>query len=66
MLATGYSCRSQAALVDGVALRHPVQAILDAVRHPVVTGAKPRTLPPDAKPTGLHQTLVDAEADQMG
>jgi Fe-S oxidoreductase len=66
LLATGYSCRSQVKLVDGVQLQHPVQAILDAVRHPVINGANPRALPPDAKHAGLHQTLVDAEADQMG
>ena len=27
LLATGYSCRSQAALIDGVKLLHPVQAL---------------------------------------
>lgn len=32
LLADGYSCRSQAELVDGVRLRHPVQALLDHVR----------------------------------
>ncbi|MCJ2092574.1 FAD-binding oxidoreductase [Methylobacterium sp. J-072] len=32
LLADGYSCRSQAKLVDGVRLRHPVQALLDHVR----------------------------------
>ncbi len=31
LLADGYSCRSQAKLVDGVRLRHPVQALLDHV-----------------------------------
>jgi len=31
-LATGYSCRAQAALVDGVRLRHPVQALLAHLR----------------------------------
>ena len=66
LLATGYSCRSQVKLVDGVQLRHPVQAILGAVREPAKTGAKPRTIPREAKHAGLHQTLVDAEADQMG
>ena len=30
------------------------------------TGAKPRAIPPEAKHAGLHQTLADAEADQMG
>ena len=32
LLADGYSCRSQAESVDGVRLRHPVQALLDHVR----------------------------------
>jgi Fe-S oxidoreductase len=27
LLATGYSCRSQAKLIDGIALRHPVEAL---------------------------------------
>ncbi|MCR0981160.1 D-2-hydroxyglutarate dehydrogenase YdiJ [Roseomonas populi] len=32
LLATGYSCRSQAKRLDGVALRHPAQALLAAIR----------------------------------
>jgi Fe-S oxidoreductase len=32
LLADGYSCRSQAKLIDGVRLLHPVQALLAAVR----------------------------------
>ncbi|MGU3657249.1 MULTISPECIES: FAD-binding and (Fe-S)-binding domain-containing protein [unclassified Methylobacterium] len=32
LLADGYSCRSQATLVDGVRLRHPAQALLEHVR----------------------------------
>ncbi|SDA16837.1 FAD/FMN-containing dehydrogenase [Methylobacterium sp. UNC378MF] len=32
LLADGYSCRSQAKLIDGVRLRHPAQALLDHVR----------------------------------
>jgi len=31
-LATGYSCRSQAEVVDGLRIRHPVQALLQALR----------------------------------
>ena len=31
LLATGYSCRSQAKLVDGIALPHPVQALRRAL-----------------------------------
>src|SRR5919205_1064650 len=32
LLADGYSCRSQAKLIDGVKLPHPVQALLAAIR----------------------------------
>ena len=32
LLATGYSCRSQAKRLDGVALPHPAQALLRALR----------------------------------
>ncbi|MDP4021355.1 FAD-binding and (Fe-S)-binding domain-containing protein [Methylobacterium sp. NEAU 140] len=38
LLADGYSCRSQVKLVDGVRLRHPVQALLAHVR---AAGAAP-------------------------
>jgi Fe-S oxidoreductase len=40
LLADGYSCRSQAKLVDGVRLRHPAQVLLDHVRRSAV-GAAP-------------------------
>ena len=40
LLADGYSCRSQAKLVDGIRLRHPVRALLDHVRTSAV--AAPR------------------------
>jgi len=40
LLADGYSCRSQAKLIDGVRLRHPVRALLDHVRASAV--AAPR------------------------
>jgi len=40
LLADGYSCRSQVKLVDGVRLRHPIQALLDHVRTSAV-GAAP-------------------------
>ncbi|MCJ2066753.1 FAD-binding oxidoreductase [Methylobacterium sp. J-088] len=39
LLADGYSCRSQAKLVDGVRLRHPAQALLEHIRSEV--GAAP-------------------------
>ena len=31
-LATGYSCRSQAKIVDGVRIPHPAQVLLDVLR----------------------------------
>ena len=45
LLATGYSCRSQVKLVDGVELRHPVQAILGAVREPAKYWGKAQGYP---------------------
>jgi hypothetical protein len=32
LLGTGYSCRSQVALIDGVTLLHPIQALLGDLR----------------------------------
>jgi Fe-S oxidoreductase len=66
LLADGYSCRSQAKLIDGVKLPHPLQALLAVIRHPAATGTQPQAPPRDAKTAGLHQTPVDAEAAQMG
>jgi (R)-2-hydroxyglutarate dehydrogenase len=31
LLATGYSCRSQAKIIDGIALRHPVEVLRTAI-----------------------------------
>ena len=31
LLATGYSCRSQAKIIDGIALRHPVEVLRGAI-----------------------------------
>jgi Fe-S oxidoreductase len=66
LLADGYSCRSQAKLVDGVKLAHPVQALLAAIRRPAATAARPEAAPRGAEAAGLRQTPVDAEAAQMG
>jgi hypothetical protein len=66
LLADGYSCRSQAKLVDGVKLAHPVQVLLAAIRSPAATAARPEAAPRGAETAGLHQTPVDAEAAQMG
>jgi Fe-S oxidoreductase len=40
LLATGYSCRSQVKLIEGVALRHPIQMLLARLKGPIE--AKPR------------------------
>ena len=66
LLADGYSCRSQAKLIDGVDLPHPLQALLAVIRHPAATGTRAQAPRRDAKTAGLHQTPVDAEAAQMG
>ncbi|MBI0432690.1 FAD-binding and (Fe-S)-binding domain-containing protein [Roseomonas sp. KE0001] len=42
LLASGYSCRSQVKRLDGVTLRHPVQALLLRLRE---APARPATLP---------------------
>jgi Fe-S oxidoreductase len=44
LVATGYSCRCQAALVDGIDLSHPIQVLLARVR-------AARAVPADASPT---------------
>jgi FAD/FMN-containing dehydrogenase/Fe-S oxidoreductase len=66
LLADGYSCRSQAKLIDGVRLLHPVQALLAAVRNPITVDSRAEPTSRDADSAGLHQTPVDAEAAQMG
>ena len=66
LLADGYSCRSQAKLIDGVKLLHPVQALLAAIRRPAAMAARPEAAPRGAETAGLHQTPFDAEAAQMG
>ena len=64
LLADGYSCRSQAKLIDGVRLLHPVQALLAAVRNPITVDSRAEPTSRDADSAGLHQTPVDAEAAQ--
>jgi hypothetical protein len=66
LLADGYSCRSQAKLIDGASLPHPVQALLAAIRRPAATAVRPEADPRGAETAGLHQTPIDAEAAQMG
>ena len=45
LMADGYSCRSQAKLVDGVSLPHPVQIMLARVRSRPSGGAATRKHP---------------------
>jgi Fe-S oxidoreductase len=66
LLADGYSCRSQAKLIDGVKLPHPLQALLAAIRHPAAPPSRREATCRSAENAGLHQTPVDAEAAQMG
>ena len=66
LLADGYSCRSQAKLIEGVRLPHPVQALLAAIRRPAPPPTRPEAVPRNADTAGLHQTPEDAEAAQMG
>src|SRR5215207_789749 len=66
LLADGYSCRSQAKLIEGVRLPHPVQALLAAIRRPAPPPTRPEAVPRNADTAGLHQTPDDAEAAQMG
>jgi FAD/FMN-containing dehydrogenase/Fe-S oxidoreductase len=40
LLATGYSCRSQVAHIDGVAMPHPIQVLLAAVKEERLAQAK--------------------------
>jgi Fe-S oxidoreductase len=46
LLATGYSCRCQAELVDGVRLPHPVQMLLQVARQGAVARQEETSLPP--------------------
>src|SRR3712207_2413727 len=66
LLADGYSCRSQAKLIDGVKLLHPVQALRAASGRPTATVARSEAARRGAETAGLHQTPIDAEAAQMG
>jgi Fe-S oxidoreductase len=47
LLATGYSCRSQAKRFDGVALLHPAQALFRALRKPEFRAANNLNLAKD-------------------
>jgi Fe-S oxidoreductase len=46
LVATGYSCRCQAALVDGVDLPHPIQVLLARVRASLDAPVEPPVEPP--------------------
>ena len=43
IVATGYSCRSQAAIVDGIDLLHPAQVLLRRLKQRPSKQAAPRT-----------------------
>lgn len=53
LLATGYSCRCQAALVDRATLLHPVQMLLRALRAATAPRAEPA--PPNPLPAERHE-----------
>jgi Fe-S oxidoreductase len=55
LLATGYSCRSQAKRLDGVALPHPAQALLQALRAAGMADA------PSQPPAGIPLNQAGAE-----
>ncbi|UST55520.1 FAD-binding oxidoreductase [Comamonadaceae bacterium OTU4NAUVB1] len=61
LVATGYSCRCQAALVDGVDLSHPLQVLLARVR---TARAGPAAAPPPAPPAPSAPTLAPEHHDQ--
>src|SRR5215207_744327 len=54
LLADGYSCRSQAKLIDNVKLGHPVQALLAAIRASSNGEGYRGSTPPSVKTTALH------------
>lgn len=61
LVATGYSCRCQTALVDGVELSHPIQALLARVK---AARAVPAGASPPRPSTPPAPTLAPAHHDQ--
>src|SRR3954471_8870807 len=66
LLADGYSCRSQAKLIDNVKLPHPVQALLAAIRDVKNARGRCESTPRGADSAALHQTRIASEAAQKG
>ena len=60
LLADGYSCRSQAKLIDGVKLLHPVQALLAAIRASSNGEGYRGSTPHSVKTTALHPSSSQA------
>lgn len=56
LVADGYSCRSQAKLIDGVKLPHPVQALLTAIRDSIDVAGRRDRAPHSTNTSALHQT----------
>ena len=61
LVATGYSCRCQAALVDGIDLSHPIQVLLARVR---AARAVPADASPPPPPMPSAPTLAPEHHDQ--
>ena len=55
LLATGYSCRCQAALIDDVRLPHPLQALLQALGEPVAARSAARPPAPLVQRSERHE-----------
>jgi FAD/FMN-containing dehydrogenase/Fe-S oxidoreductase len=66
LLADGYSCRSQAKLIDNVKLPHPVQALLAAIRDVNNAQGRRESTPHRADTAALHHTGIASEAAQKG
>ena len=60
LLADGYSCRSQAKLIDNVKLGHPVQALLAAIRASSNGEGYRGSTPHSVKTTALHPSSSQA------
>jgi Fe-S oxidoreductase len=59
LLATGYSCRSQVKIIDGMKLLHPAQALLRHLQRPVVAEA---AASPDREPRNESRLERSMEA----
>ena len=64
LLADGYSCRSQAKLIDNVKLSHPVQALLAAIRDVNNALERCESTPRAVDTATLHKNRIASEAAQ--